>query len=398
MPFVRPGVALLGLSLPDLQAHAKSELLDNPLLEERRAVIYGPRKAQAVAALSLPEYLAEQLRIVTDDRALLAIGEFLIGNLNEDGYLQLGVSEAAELAEVSLERVVEVLKLIHGFDPPGVAARTLQECLILQIESRETPYAVAVEIETRHLEDLAAHRYGRIARALAQPLERVRLACNEIRRLEPKPGRHWGVPIPASPVPDVVLEKSGEGYDASPGDGWPRLCFREGSCSWLARGDSEALAYLRGMRRRARALLQAIRQKRDLLCRVAESLGRRQRAFFEGESARFTRVVRGQIARELGTSDRVLQLIVRHAHMQTPRGLFRVRDFLIPGRPRSRDEGAPPVWSPHGSGSPPRRPAAVLSLPAPAPDCIPTYVPRALEVTRRPSQGWPRRPRAAHFQ
>ncbi len=278
MPFVRPGVALLGLSLPDLQAHAKSELLDNPFLKERRAVVYGPRKAQAVAALSLPEYLAEQLRIVTDDQALLTIGEFLIGNLNEDGYLQLGVGEAAELAGVSLERVEEVLKLIQGFDPPGVAARTLAECLLLQLESRERADAVAVEIVTRHLENLAGHRYGRIARALAQPLERVRLACNEIRRLEPKPGRHWGVPVLASPVPEVVLEKRGEGYDASPGDGWPRLCFREASRSWLARGDSEALAYLRGKRRRARALLQAIRQKQDLLCQVAESLGRQQRA------------------------------------------------------------------------------------------------------------------------
>jgi len=171
--------------------------MDNPLLAERHAAVYGSRGAQVATAPSLPEQLVEQLRIVTDDPAALAIGEFLIGNLNEDGYLQVGVGEAAELADVSVQRVEEVLKLIQGLDPPGVAARTLEECLLLQLESRETPNPVAVEVVTRHLEDLAGHRYGRIARALGRPLEHVRRACTEIRRLEPKPGRHWNVLVRA---------------------------------------------------------------------------------------------------------------------------------------------------------------------------------------------------------
>src|SRR5215813_11871074 len=241
MRSVRSGAMLLGFSLPDLRAHAASELIDNPFLEEERpAAVCGLRGAQVAADPSLLEHLTAQLRVATEEPAVRAIGEFLIGNLDEDGYLQLDVGEAAALADASVRRVEEVLKLIQGFDPPGVAARTLAECLLLQLESRERADAVAVEIVTRHLENLAGQRYGRIARALAQPLERVRLACNEIRRLEPKPGRHWGVPVLASPVPEVVLEKRGEGYDASPGDGWPRLCFRETSRSWLARGDSEA--------------------------------------------------------------------------------------------------------------------------------------------------------------
>ncbi len=381
-------LALLGFSVQELQAFAASELLDNPFLEERHAAVYGPRGAHVATAASLPEHLVEQLRIATDDPTVLAIGEFLIGNLNEDGYLQVGVGEAAELADVSVRRVEEVLKLIQRFDPPGVAARTLEECLLLQIESRETPNTVAVEIVTRRLEDLASHQHGRIARALAQPLEHVRRACSEIRRLEPKPGRHWNLPVRAYPAPDVVLEKRGDGYDASPGNGWPRLRFREVPCSWLARVDSEGRAFLRGRRRSARVLLQAIRQKQDFLCRVAESLGRRQRAFFEGEAERFTRVVRWQVARELRISDPVLQLIARHALVQTPRGFFRVRDLLIPGsdRPKSRGEDGPPMPSPHGGGPPPRRPAAALALPVPAPGRSPTYVPRTLEFRRRPPQ------------
>ena len=91
------------------------------------------------AAPSLPEHLAEQLRIVTDDPVARAIAEFLIGNLDEDGYLQLDVGEAAELADVSVRHVEEVLKLIQGFDPPGVAARTLEECLLLQLKSARHP-------------------------------------------------------------------------------------------------------------------------------------------------------------------------------------------------------------------------------------------------------------------
>src|SRR5215469_12474190 len=228
MRSVRSGAVLLGFSLPDLQAHAASELIDNPFLEEERpAAVSGPRGAQVAAGPSLPEHLTAQLRVATEDPTVRAIGEFLIGNLDEDGYLQLDVGEAAALADASVRRVEEVLKLIQGFDPPGVAARTLEECLLLQLESRETPNDVAAEIVTRHLEDLASHRHGRIARALARLLEHVRRACSEIRGLEPRPGRHWNVLAQAGPAPDVVLEKSGEGYDASSGDGWPRLRFRE---------------------------------------------------------------------------------------------------------------------------------------------------------------------------
>src|SRR5215813_13082839 len=388
MRSVRSGAVLLGLSLPDLQAHAASELINNPFLEEEHATVHGSRGAQVTAAPSLPEHVTAQLRIATEDPAVLAIGEFLIGNFDEDGYLQVGVGEAAELAGVTVRRVEEVLKLIQGFDPPGVAARTLEECLLLQLESRETPNAVAVEIVTRYLEDLASHRYGRIARALARPLEHVRRACSEIRRLEPEPGQHWNVPVRVYPAPDVVLEKRGEGYEAIPGDGWPRLRFQEVPRSWLARVDSEGRAFLRGRRRSARVLLQAIRQKQDLLCRVAERLGRQRRAFFEGEAERFTRVARWQVARELKISDRVIQLIARHALVQTPRGLFRVRDLLSPGsdRPKNRGEDGPPMPSPHGGGPPLRRPAAALCPPVPAPDRSPTYVPRTLEVRRRPPQ------------
>ena len=91
MRFFMSAATLVGFSLPELQAHAASELMDNPFLEERHTAVYSPRGAQVAAAPSLPEHLAEQLRIVTDDPVALAIGEFLIGNLNEDGYLQLGV-------------------------------------------------------------------------------------------------------------------------------------------------------------------------------------------------------------------------------------------------------------------------------------------------------------------
>jgi len=389
MRSVRSGAMLLGFSLPDLRAHAASELIDNPFLEEERpAAVCGLRGAQVAAGPSLLEHLTAQLRVTTEEPAVRAIGEFLIGNLDEDGYLQVDVGEAAALADVNVRRVEEVLKLIQGFDPPGVAARTLKECLLLQLKSRETPNAGAVEIVTRYLEDLASHRYGRIARALAQPLEHVRRACSEIRRLKPKPGQHWSVPVRTYPAPDVVLEKRGEGYGAIPGDGWPRLHVRVVPRSWLARADAKEQIYLLEKWRSACVLQRAIWQKQDLLCRLAESLGRRQRAFFEGETALFPRVARWQVARELDISDRMVQLVARHALVQTPRGFFRLRDFLILGssRPRSRGEDGPPTPAPHGGGPPPRRPAAALALPVPAPDRIPTYVPRTLEVRRRPPQ------------
>ncbi|MFI5008053.1 MAG: RNA polymerase sigma-54 factor, partial [Solirubrobacterales bacterium] len=122
---------------------------------------------------SLGEHLMEQLRLGTDDKDVLRIGEAIIGNLDEDGYLRADVGEIAAGMGASPDAVEAALKLIHAFDPPGVAARSVQECLLLQLTADAEPDPVSVEIVERHFEDLERRRYAEIARALKLPLERV---------------------------------------------------------------------------------------------------------------------------------------------------------------------------------------------------------------------------------
>src|SRR6185369_515882 len=140
---------------------------------------------------SLDEYLNEQLRLATDDPRTVAIGEAIIGNLDDDGYLRADVEEIAVGMGASADEVEKVLRLVQGFDPTGVAARSVQECLLLQLTADAEPDPVSVEIVEKHFEDLERRRYPDIARALKLSLDRVMESIEEIQSLEPKPGRRF---------------------------------------------------------------------------------------------------------------------------------------------------------------------------------------------------------------
>src|SRR5204863_10043333 len=137
--------------------------------------------------------LAEQLRFTTEDDVIRRIGTEIIGNLDEDGYLRAEVSEIATRCKATVEDVEKALALVQGFDPPGVAARNVQECLLIQLKSDPNPDPVSVEIVAEHFDDLSRRRYPDIARAMKLPLDRIMESVEEIMALEPKPGLAFGV-------------------------------------------------------------------------------------------------------------------------------------------------------------------------------------------------------------
>jgi RNA polymerase sigma-54 factor len=159
---------------------------------------------------SLTEHLMEQLRLSTDDKEMLRIGEAIIGNLDEDAYLRADLEEIAKGMGAAPDAVDAALKRIQSFDPPGVAARSVQECLLLQLTADAEPDPVSVEIVEKHFEDLERRRYAEIARAMKLPLERVMESIEEIQSLEPKPGRRFSVNDSRYVVPDVTIQKVGE--------------------------------------------------------------------------------------------------------------------------------------------------------------------------------------------
>src|SRR5262249_28882931 len=161
---------------------------------------------------SLADHLLEQLRLTTDDPVILRVGEAIIGNLDEAGYLRAELSEIAEGTDTSADTVEACLRMVQAFDPRGVAARSIQECLLLQINVDPEPDPVSVEILEKYFDDLGRRRYAEIARAMKLPLDRIMESVEEIQSLEPKPGRSFGGNDSRYIVPDVTIQKVGNDY------------------------------------------------------------------------------------------------------------------------------------------------------------------------------------------
>jgi len=194
---------------------------------------------------SLTDYLDEQLRFAVEDETIRRIGNEIIGNLDEDGYLRAEVSEIADRCRVTAEEVEKVLALVQAFDPPGVAARSIQECLLIQLKSDPNPDPVSVEIVEQYFDDLTKRRYPDIARALKLSLDRVMESVEEIMSLEPKPGRRFGGSDSRYIVPDVVVHKMGNEYVVVLNeDGIPRLRVNSLYRSLLRNSGDEARAYV----------------------------------------------------------------------------------------------------------------------------------------------------------
>src|SRR2546427_208311 len=212
----------------DLPFDPISVMFDEP--EERSLVAQEEREDlpfenMVRSVSSLADHLEEQPRFVTEDPAARRIGAEIIGNLDEDGYLRAELEEIAQRCAATPEEVERVLtEMIQKFDPIGVGARTISECLLLQLRSNPPVDPVSVEIVERHFEDLSRRRYADIARALKLSADRIMESVEEIMALEPKPGRRFGGNDSRYIVPDVFVYKLGSDYTVVLNEeGIPRL-------------------------------------------------------------------------------------------------------------------------------------------------------------------------------
>src|SRR5215475_11645947 len=231
---------------------------------------------------SLTDHLDEQLRYASDDPLVRRIGTEIIGNLDEDGYLRASDEEIAQRCETTVEEVAKVLKLVQAFDPPGVAARLIQECLLIQLKADPNPDPVSVEIVEEYFEDLSRRRYPDIARALKLPLDRVMESVEEIMGLEPKPGRRFGGADTRYIVPDVVVQKMGSDYVVLLNeDGIPRLRVNALYRSLLRNSGEEARQYVEQKLRSAVWLIKSVDQRQRTLRKVTQSIVKFQREFLD---------------------------------------------------------------------------------------------------------------------
>jgi len=283
-------------------------------------------------ATSLAEHLEEQLRLATDDPRMVAIGEAIIGNLDEDGYLRAGVDEIAKGMGVTAEEVESTLRIVQAFDPTGVAARSVQECLLLQLTADAEPDPVSVEIVEKHFEDLERRRYADIARTLKLSLDRIMESVEEIQGLEPKPGRRFSPSEQRYIAPDVSIHKVGDDYVVVLNEeGIPRLRVNALYRSLLRRSGDEARQYVEQKLRSAVWLIKSVEQRQRTLRKVTQSLVKFQRDFLDRGVG--LPAPSGAPGRGRGHRHARVHHQPRHhqKYVETPQGLFELKYFFHSG-------------------------------------------------------------------
>jgi RNA polymerase sigma-54 factor len=283
-------------------------------------------------APSLTDHLMEQLRLLTNDPMALRIGEAIIGNLDEDGYLRAEVGEIAEGTDSDVAAVEAGLRMVQAFDPRGVAARSVQECLLLQVTADPEPDPVSVEILERYFEDLGRRRYAEIARAMKLALDRIMESVEEIQGLEPKPGRRFGSNDSRYIVPDVTIQKVGNDYVVLLNEeGIPRLRVNALYRSLLRRSGDEAKQYVEQKIRSAVWLIKSVEQRQRTLRRVAQSLVNFQRDFLDKGLPHLRPLALRDVGDDINMHESTISRVTTNKYVQTPQGLFELKFFFHSG-------------------------------------------------------------------
>jgi RNA polymerase sigma-54 factor len=281
---------------------------------------------------SLTDHLDEQLRFTVEGPLVRRIGNEIIGNLDEDGYLRAELSEIAERCETTVDQVEKVLMLVQAFDPPGVAARSIQECLLIQLKADPNPDPVSVEIVEEHFDELSRRRYPDIARALKLPLDRVMESVEEIMGLEPKPGRRFGGADSRYIVPDVVVHKMGSEYVVVLNeDGIPRLRVNALYRSLLRNSGDEARAYVEQKLRSAVWLIKSVDQRQRTLRKVTQSIVKFQRDFLDKGLPCLRPLSLRDVGEDIGMHESTISRVTTNKYVETPQGLFELKFFFHSG-------------------------------------------------------------------
>jgi RNA polymerase sigma-54 factor len=298
-------------------------------------------EATATRPISLQEHLAWQLRMSDIPIGEMRIGETLIGNIDDDGYLRGTVEEilapgepdAADPALLAAGR--RILARIQQFDPPGAGARDLVECLLIQLGQLGLGEGLAVRLVQERLEDISRGDLPRLARTMREPLAEVEKAVAVIRSLEPKPGRPFGNESPSYVTPDVFLAKVGGEWTILLNDeGLPRLgvssYYRE-----LVRGgdrlNPEAREFLQEKIRSASWLIKSIDQRQRTIYKVARSILEQQRDFFEKGEQHLRPMVLRDVAGDIGVHESTVSRVTTRKYLYCPHGLFELKYFFNPG-------------------------------------------------------------------
>jgi RNA polymerase sigma-54 factor len=397
-PRLYQAMDLLYMPLLDLQQHIKQEMLNNPFLELEEPTVSeedvvatetqkekeentkdkdeidweeilldgfdsGGRRAEyeereyfepvTVDTRDLYDHLRDQLLLMRQSPRQILVGEEIIGNIDEDGYLTCSLEQIRQSLNEWLEEtggfededepqppfetpdIEGMLHTIQGFDPPGIAARNLRECLLLQLRDAEHEDTLAFTIVDRYFDQLINHRWSEISKDLGITPKEVQNAADDIAKMDPKPGLKYAAPSDNYIVPDLVVEKIDGEYLVFLNDtSLPRLklsrTYRE-----IARDKNkfrgENKEFISTKLNSANWMIQAIEQRRQTMLKVMNFIVDRQREFFEKGVQYLKPLTLREVAEVINMHESTVSRVTNEKFVQTPRGVYPLKFFFSSG-------------------------------------------------------------------
>ena len=281
---------------------------------------------------SLVDHLNWQLLLSHPDEKESKIGNAIIGNVDRDGYLQATVGEIATLTQSDPLTVEKVLEKLQTFDPVGVCARNLPECLLIQARYFGLDHSMIVTIIQNHIKHLENKNYKAIAQALGVSFDEVLAAVEIITALEPKPGRQFSEEEPHYISPDIFVYKMGDEFVIVLNeDGMPKLRVSSFYRNALSKGDGvpgQTRDYIQSKLRSAVWLIRSIHQRQRTIYRVVESIVRFQSDFLEKGIAHLKPMVLRDVAEDIGMHESTVSRVTTNKYVHTPQGTFELKFFF----------------------------------------------------------------------
>ena len=377
-PDLIQAIRILQYSNLELEEYVQEELLTNPVMElvndrirpysfpyssnlakradEEDLAEFMKERYQAEKKETLTEHLIFQLETSDISSCIKEAGRYIIDALDDNGYLTMDIEEIAACLKMDLKKVEKALTIIQTFDPLGVGARKLEECLLIQLDeimceagltcediSLLEDYRVADEIIRHHLEDLGDNRLALIGKSLGIEIEKVQEIGDIIRTLEPRPGRAFdnGEEIRYI-VPDLKVEKSEGCYKVSLiDDNSPQLMVSSyyKSLQKEMAADKELADYLNKKLNSAIWLIRSIEQRKETILKVADAVVKYQQEFFEEGPKKLRTLTLKQIAEEVDIHESTVSRSTNGKYIDSPLGVFELKYFFKSGVSRCACQG-----------------------------------------------------------
>lgn len=287
-----------------------------------------------VVPTTLQEHLISQLRMATADEVIRERAEFLIGNLNDDGFLHATLEDLSLSHAIPIDELEQAKALLIRFDPIGVGATDLRESLLIQMDRLGKHSSLPHRLVDHHLDDLAAKRYPLLAKKLAVPIEQISRAADFIGTLDPRPASRFATMENHYVTPDVMVERhAGDWIAIMRNDDLPHLrisnAYKDMLADPEARGDVRE--YVRDKIRNGKFLIRSIHQRQATIQKIATEIIKHQPEFFDKGSAFLRPLNMAQVADAVGVHETTVSRAIAGKFIATPHGVFELRYFFTQG-------------------------------------------------------------------